>query len=280
MKTKLILEFGCNHQGNISIAKKMIDEAANLNVWAVKFQKRDLASIPKEIANKKRDMSLSFGETYLEHRKVLEFDLSQLEMLKAYAESKGLIFICSAFDHKSIIDLIELKCEYIKLPSQLYTDKELKDLLLACKKKHKTKILLSTGMHCYDEIVNNDWLENVDYLFHCISVYPHDIKKMNLIFLSCLTKLSNKYNFIPGYSSHDYKGMGIHYAVIAGAQVVERHYTLNKQMKGSDHSTVSSDYAEVQKIITDIGLSEEILGNEKRECSQAEIEIRKVYRGF
>lgn len=280
MKTKLILEFGCNHQGDISIAKKMIDEAADLNVWAVKFQKRDMDSIPKEVAQKPRDLRNSFGITYLEHRKVLEFDAEQLKYLKSYIESKNLVFICSAFDEKSIDDLINIDCKYIKLPSQLYSNNLLKNKLLEYKRKNKIKILLSTGMHSYDEIINNDWLINVDYLFHCISVYPNYLQEMNLIFLNCLSKLSDKYHFMPGYSSHDFEGQGIGYAIIAGAQIIERHYTLSKTMKGPDHGTVSSDYEEMQKIIKKIEESEEILGNEKRECSQKEMVTRKIYRGF
>jgi sialic acid synthase SpsE len=280
INTKIILEIGCNHQGDIDMAKVMIDEAAMLKVWAVKFQKRDIESIPDELKHKPRNFSNSFVETYYKHRKALEFDCDQLMALKLYAESKGLIFICSAFDEKSVNDLISIDCRYVKLPSQLYSNDELKKLLLSYKKQNRIKVLLSTGMHSHDEIINNDWLDNADYLFHCISIYPHYLKEMNLIFLNCLSKLSENHNFIPGFSSHDYRGEGIRYAVIAGAKIIERHYTLNKNLKGSDHSTVSSDFEEMERIIKEIKEAEDILGDEKRICSDNEKSVRLVYRGF
>ena len=92
MNTKFILEFGCNHNGKITNAKKMIDEAKKLNVWAVKFQKRDIELIPDEIKKIKRNDKNSFGKNYYEHRKALELDIEKLKDLKKYAEDKGLEF--------------------------------------------------------------------------------------------------------------------------------------------------------------------------------------------
>jgi sialic acid synthase SpsE len=280
MNTKVILEFGCNHQGEIERAKRMINDACALGIWAVKFQKRDIEAIPDDIKIKPRSFENSFGTNYYEHRKALEFNKNQLLELKRYANSKDIVFICSAFDEKSIYDLIDIGCEYIKLPSQLYSDFQLKTILSKNKKKYKYKIILSTGMHSWEEIVNNDWKECVDILMHCISVYPHQLKEMNLIIMQKLMNIAKGRKFEPGYSSHDFKGIGIPYAIYSGAKYIERHYTTDKNLKGSDHKTVSSDYAEMKNIIEEINLAESILGDEKRECSQKEKETRKIYRGF
>ena len=95
MKTKLILELGCNHQGKIELAKKMIDNAEKLGVWGIKLQKRDIGSIPEKIRLKTRDIKKSFGKTYAEHRRALEFNCHEILELKKYTESKGLKFIIS-----------------------------------------------------------------------------------------------------------------------------------------------------------------------------------------
>lgn len=280
MQTKIILEFGCNHQGNIDYAKQMIDQAKELEVWAVKLQKRDIDSIPDYVKNKQRSLNDSFGLTYYEHRKALEFDIEQMFELKSYAETKGLVFICSAFDEKSVDVLTQIGCEYIKLPSQLYSDENLKVKLLSAKEICKTKILLSTGMHSAEEILNNTWMQKADIIFHCISVYPHYVNEMNLIFLNALVQQSGRHGFTPGYSSHDVNGYGIPYAVMAGAKIIERHYTLDKKLKGSDHATVSSDYTEMKAIINSIKATELTMGDSKRECSNREKKTRLIYRGF
>lgn len=280
MNTKIILETGCNHQGDINIAYDLIDQALKLNVWGIKFQKRDIEQIPNNVKSKKRELYNSFGETYYLHRKALEFDKYQMSKLKQYSEHKGLVFICSAFDITSIYDLIEIGCKYIKLPSQLYSDVQLQKELIFCKKKFGCNIIVSTGMHNAEEILNNDWLEYANIIMHCISIYPCDIKEMNLYFIHALKNLLFKNNGFVGYSSHDREGKGIPYAVMAGATYIERHFTFDKKAKGSDHSTVSSDYKEMLEIIKNIKNVEEILGNPDRECNDAEKNIRRIYRGF
>lgn len=281
MKTKIILEFGCNHQGQISLAERMIDDANRLGVWGVKFQKRDLKSFPEELKNKPRDLKNSFGKTYYEHRRVLEFTAAQIGYLKNYAEQNNLCFICSAFDLASLKELATLNIDYIKLPSQLYSDNKLQSEIIKLKERLKFKIFVSTGMHNAKEIVENSWLNYADLIFHCISSYPCHLKEMNLLFIQCLKELSIRFNqFKIGYSSHDFNGYGIKYAVLSGAEYIERHYTLDKKMKGSDHSTVSSDFEEMQEIISNIEEAEKMLGDNKRECGPGELRVRKIYRGF
>lgn len=281
MKTKIILELGCNHQGDLSIATDMICKASELGVWGIKLQKRDVELIPENVKIIKRDLSNSFGKTYYEHRKALEFSKEEMSALKDLTETCGLEFVCSAFDINSLIDIVEIGCKHIKLPSQLYSDKYLQQELIAVKDKFGSKIFVSTGMHNAEEIIHNEWLEHADVIFHCISVYPCNISDINIVFIQALREISTGHGkFSTGYSSHDHQGGGIPYAIAAGAEYIERHFTLDKNMKGSDHSTVSSDVKEMSKIMQDVIKIETVLGDEKRECSEREKQIRKIYRGF
>ena len=131
-------------------------------------------------------------------------------------------------------------------------------------------------MHNEEEILNNSWIDQADVIFHCISIYPACLTHMNL---NTIIKLKELSTAMIGYSSHENEGNGIKYAVIAGARYIERHFTLDKEMKGSDHGTVSSDPAEIKKILADIEYVERILGD-KRNCNLKEKQVRKIYRGF
>lgn len=268
MKTKLILEIGCNHNGEIGLAESMIDAAAALGVWGVKFQKRDIASIPPEVALKPRSLENSFGLTYGEHRAALEFSIKQIEGLKDRAEAKGLFFICSAFDLKSAQDLLDIECQYIKLPSQLFTDMEMFKLLA----ESPARIMVSTGMHTADEIISGPWTRNTATIFHCISSYPAKLDE-------CQISIFKELPIFTGYSSHEIGGGAIPFAVAEGAEYIERHFTLDKNMKGSDHK-ISSDPEEVVKIMMMIGIAEKVMGSGERILSEDELKIRKIYRGF
>lgn len=275
MKTKLVLEAGCNHQGNMKTAHVMIEEAKRLGAFGIKFQKRDLNSIPEEIRDKKRNLSNSFGETYFKHRDALEFNIYEMEELKYYCEGLGINFICSAFDYNSILELIGIKCRFIKIPSQLYSDEVLYNKIMKLKKDNDFEIWVSTGMHNSEEIFSNKWIKDADVLFHCVSVYPACLTRMNLKTIQELSKIRNKV----GYSSHENEGLGIKLSIFAGAEYVERHFTIDKEWKGSDHSTVSSDIPETERIVSEIKYAEEIIGTSERLCSLKERIVRKIYRG-
>jgi N-acetylneuraminate synthase len=276
---KLIAEFGCNHQGDKDIAIDMIYKAKEIgNVWGIKFQKRDIEVISDKVKIIPRSLNNSFGKNYYEHRKALEFSPEDLTLLKEVVEREGMQFICSTFDENSIDDIVKLvKCKYIKLPSQLFTRKDLRSQLLKLKNKYNFKIMVSTGMHEWEEIEDNEWLNHADIIFHCISTYPTKITEMNL---DTIRQLKNITDAKIGYSSHENEGIGIKLAVLTGAEYIERHFTLNTEMKGSDHGTVSSDPEEMKKIISDIEYAERILGTQNRFCKLKERKVRNIYRGF
>lgn len=274
MRTKIIAEIGYNHNGSIDYAKKIIDEIAKLKLWAVKFQKWDVESFPDEIKNKKRNRpDIDYGETYYEHRKFLEFSVEQLEELKNYAENKGLEFWCSGKDINSVKDLMRLNMRYVKLPSQRYFDNEIFKLLYSERMKRRFYIAVSTGMHTGNKIMKSRWMDTdgADIIMHCISQYPANLYDVNLAWM-----YGKKYN---GYSSHEDGGKAIKYSICLGARYIERHFTLDKNDKGSDHK-ISSDIAEMKKIIKEIEEVERILGDGNRNITDKELELGKYYQSF
>jgi len=279
MKTKIILEVGCNHQGSFDIAKQMIIDAAELDVWGVKFQKRDINSIPDEIKKTKRNSHNSFGETYGEHRAALELSVKQIKALKDFAESMGLSFGVSVFDVASAKQMLGINIPWLKLPSQLYSNYEMNYFIYNEQQNKSFNFFVSTGMHTAEEVIDYNYFGFQNVLFYCRSIYPCALDDINFINFIKIKKAldAKKRQTIMGYSSHDDKGVAIPYAVLLGAEYIERHYTLDKKMKGSDHKTVSSNFAEIIKIKQKIKKVETILGNEDM-LSESEQRVKKIYR--
>lgn len=269
MQSKIILEACYNHCGDMNIAKEMINEAVKLKVWAFKVQKWAINDFPEQIKKQPRNDKHAFGKTYYEHRKVLELSIDQILELKEYTESKGLVFMCSGKDLASVKLLVQHGIDYIKLPSQRLLDKNIVSFLKPLEKE--LFILASTGMHYEDEIKKSYWYKNADVIMHCITDYPAKLNDCDIAFMNKLC-----YN---GYSSHEFEGRAIKYAVVSGAKYIERHYTLDKSMKGADH-IVSSDYKEMERIIEEIKEAEMIMGNGKRDMNKSELNNRKYYLGF
>lgn len=278
MKTKIILEMGCNHNGDIKTAYKMIDEAAALKVWGVKFQKRDVDSMPDYLRNRKRNEKNSFGKTYGEHREYLEFNINEIKSLKHYATRRGLKFIVSIFDEVSLNNMLSVGVTDIKLPSQLFNNSRIHDIF----SRLSDKIILygSTGMHTYREIEKSPYLDNFNVVMYCRSIYPCPLEKLDLYTFSWIQDRMNLLTKSVGYSSHDRNGIAIPYIVAMGAEYIERHYTLDKTMKGSDHNTVSSDYKEMEMIIQNIEFIELMLGKVNGELCPEEKAITEMYRSF
>jgi sialic acid synthase len=285
LKTKILLELGCNHQGNIYNAIQMIDEAAKLGAWGIKFQKRDCDLIPKEIGDTPRKPENSFGTTYYEHRKALEFSVDQIASLKEYAEKAGLKVVVTVFDLISMDQMIRAGFEYIKLPSQFYSNYamnlKLFDMKIPMSAVHPDfKIIVSTGMHTMREIELWPWFDKSYITMYCRSIYPCELNDIDFKMALSLKEKLKKSRF--GYSSHDKQGCAIPYMVLLGAEYVERHYTLNKEWKGSDHGTVSSDFQEMQGIIKQIEEMESLsaVDNSFDLASEAERKVRLTYRGI
>jgi len=279
MVTRIVLELGCNHQGQVDVAKAMIDDAVRLGVYGVKVQKRCPEVIPEELKYKPRDLENSFGETYYEHRKALELSVSSVVELREYAEARGLAFMVSVFDMPSAREMVEqAKVRFIKLPSQLLLDYDLNTYLMLVRRSYKLTLLHSTGMHTDQEVLACPFLNRFDVTYYCRSIYPCAFDQLDLGSARCqfdaLLDADSR-----GYSSHDVGGEAIPWFVLMGARWVECHYTLDKKMKGSDHKTVSRDYDDMARIIADVYAVEARYNDtalmSKSECANADFYRRR-----
>lgn len=270
----VIAEAGLNHNGSLEIAKKLIDVAAIAGANAVKFQKRTVEKLAVESAlNAKDDRFPEFGKTYREIREHLEFTLSQYHELKQYAESKGLDFMVTAFDTDAVNFLEELGLDSYKLASHSLTNFELLDYLARVKKT----TVLSTGMAELEEIDQAvEIFRRHDAplsLMHCVSAYPTPLEQCNL---SMMEVLKQRYDLAVGYSGHELGYLPTITAVAMGAQLIERHYTLDKMMTGFDHKmSLSSD--EFIAMVRDIRNIPGIRGSGEKEVSETEWITRKKY---
>ena len=229
----IVAEIGNNHQGEFNIAKRMVDEAAAAGVQAVKFQKRNNeALLTREGRAAPYTGPNSFGPTYGEHRDALELSIEQMAELKEYSESKGLVFFASAWDDPSLTQILGLDVELLKISSA-----ELVNVPLVRRYADAgIPIILSTGMSGLEDIdvaMAEIRARHDDVvLLHCNSTYPCPEDQIGLPVMKGLVE---RYGVPVGYSGHE-KGLGPSVASVSlGACVVERHFTLDKTLKGTDH---------------------------------------------
>ncbi|MEX0931909.1 MAG: N-acetylneuraminate synthase family protein [Candidatus Paceibacterota bacterium] len=254
----VIAEVGINHNGDMEIAKKLIDVARDSGADAVKFQKRTTKEIlTKEGLDKPYTSPNAFAPTYGAHRDALEFNEDQYRELKKYAEKNGVLFFASAWDKGSADFLESFDVDAYKVPS---ADTINIPLLEYIAKKNKP-VLISTGMNTFDEI--QDAVSTVlkhnnrVVVFHCLSLYPSPEHMIELAFMDTLKRT---FHPLPvGYSGHEIDLLPTLAAVSRGAVIVERHLTLDKQMKGSDHAG-SLEPHELKELVDSIRRIEKILG--------------------
>ena len=241
-KINLVAEIGCNHKGDLNIAKKMIESLANFcNVKFVKFQKRDNRTLlsSKEFNSPHPNPENSYGSTYGEHREFLEFSVKQHAKLINHCKKNKIEYTCSAWDLKSAKDLINLKLNHIKIPSACNLDFKMINYLCG---NFKGKIHISLGMTKLLEekkIVNcikKNKRSKDTILYACTSGYPVPLEDLNLLEIERLHKSYKKLGFEIGFSGH-YSGISIdNLAILLGATWIERHFTLNRTWKGTDHA--------------------------------------------
>ena len=252
----VIAEIGLNHNGDVDLAKQLIDVAADAGAQAVKFQKRTPAiSTPEHMKTVMR--STPWGEmTYLDYRYRVEFSREQYIEIGDYATERGLDWFASPWDEPSAAFLEDLNVVAHKVASASVTDTGLLRLLAATGKP----VILSTGMSTLEQI--DAAVEILDrerlVILHATSTYPLPPAEANLLMIPALRE---RYAGIPiGYSGHE-TGLQISLAAVAlGATVVERHITLDRGMWGSDHaaSLEPSDFA---ALVSDIRVLGEALGD-------------------
>ncbi|WP_252238137.1 N-acetylneuraminate synthase family protein [Clostridium sp. VAP51] len=274
MKTYIIAEIGINHNGDIRIAKKLIDIAVISGCDAVKFQKRTIDKVySKEMLDSPRISP--WGNTQRSQKEGLEFNEKEYDEINEYCKTKGIDWFASAWDIDSQKFLQKYGLKYNKVASAILTNYELLKEI-ASEGKYT---FISTGMSNYEEIdraIEVFKNENCEFeLMHCNSTYPMRNEDANL---SMIKKLKEKYNCKVGYSGHETGTLVSICAVTLGATSIERHITLDKTMYGSDQGA-SIEPCELCKLVKDIREVEKILGNGEKILSQAELEVKKKLRG-
>ena len=257
MKPKIICEIGCNHKGEIDIAKKMIKVAKEFcDVDIVKFQKR----CPKELLSKEEFNkphpvpNNSYGSTYGEHREFLEFNLDQHKDLKNYCSELDVEYSSSILDLTSAKEIISLKPKMIKVPSAVNNNIELLEWIF---NNYNGEIHISLGMTLKTEedsiikIANNSKKLNNLVLYHCVSGYPVDVEDLYLLEIASLNeKYGEKIKGI-GFSGHHTGIAADISALTIGAKYIERHFTLDRTWKGSDHAA-SLEPDGLRRVVRDI----------------------------
>lgn len=278
-KVLIIAEAGVNHNGNFELAKRMIDVAAEAKADVIKFQ----TAVPEFVvtktapkANYQRKIT-DAKESQLEMIKKLHLPLDDYRYLKKYADKLRVIFLSSPFDLRSINTLEELNLEYIKIPSGEITNLPYLRKIGGLKKR----IILSTGMADMGEI--EDTLnvltqagtrkEDITVL-HCNTEYPTPFEDVNLL---AMLAIKEAFKVSVGYSDHTL-GIEVPIAAVAlGATVIEKHFTLDKNMEGPDHKA-SLEPHELQEMVKAIRNVEKALGDGIKRPSPSEMENRVIVR--
>ena len=274
IKTKIIAEIGVNHNGKVSLAKKLIDKAKNCGVDYVKFQiyqTREMALKNLKKAPYQARNSLTGKEN--QYKMLQKYELNFNEHLKIYkyCKKKRVKYLASVFDHNSLKFLEKLKFDYYKIPSSELTNYPLLNLLT----KFNKKILLSTGMSTKKEIkdvvdflIKKGFKKKNITLLHCNSSYPTPLEEVNL---KKMNSLKNYFKINIGYSDHTSGSESAIIAALMGATIIEKHVTINKKLLGPDHSA-SLEFEELNVMINFIKNIDRVLGSGKILMSKTEKE--------
>ncbi len=274
----IIAEAGVNHNGSLDLAKELVDAAKMSGADIIKFQsfKADSLVVPKtQKANYQINKNLD--ETQLDMLRTLELNIKEQKELKNYCDLKDIEFLSSGFDLESLYFLEQLNLKRYKIPSGEITN--LPYIRMIGSKNKPT--ILSTGMSNMDEIklalenliVSGTNKENITIL-HCTTEYPAPFKDVNL---RAMNTIKNTFNTNVGYSDHTL-GIEISLAAVAlGAKVIEKHLTLDRNLKGPDHkaSLEPKEFENLVRSIRNISIS---LGNKEKKISNSEIKNLKIVR--
>ncbi len=264
----IIAEAGINHQGEVSIAKELIKRAKLCGADCVKFQKRTVNRIlTKEGLDKPYIGPNSFGNTYGEHKNFLELSFSDFRELKKYADDLGILFTASGWDEESVDFLDSLDVPFFKVASADLTNFP----LLEYTAKKGKPMIISTGManmnmvkQAFEHVTQ---FNKAIVLMQCTSSYPAPFEELDL---NVIKTFKEEFpTAVIGYSGHE-KGIAISTAAcVLGARVIERHFTLDRCMKGSDHAA-SLESEGLSKLIRDISVIQRSLGSFEKSIKSSE----------
>jgi len=273
----IIAEAGVNHNGELELAKKMIDEAKEAGADAIKFQTFKAERLVTQDTDKAlyQKESAQSNETQYEMLKRLELSENAHRVLFDYASKKDIIFLSTPFDEVSADFLENLGVAAFKVSS---TDLTNVPFLIYLAGK-RLPILLSTGMSGLQEIADSvnaikETGNNRIVLFQCTSNYPTKPEDANL---KVINTLADNFALNVGFSDHTIGPYAAVLAVALGASVIEKHFTLNKNLSGPDHK-MSAEPAEFNEMVRMIRLSEKLLGSEEKFISAKEKKVAAVAR--
>ena len=262
----IIAEIGINHNGSVSLAKKMIDIAVTTGCDAVKFQKRtvDVVYTKEELAKERKSV---FGNTNGDLKRGLEFGFDEYKEIDSYCKAKGILWFASCWDEESVDFMEQFDIPCYKIASASLTD----DNLLKHTLSKGKPILVSTGMSTMEEIRQAVKILGEDniVLYHCTSTYPSNADEMNL---RVIETLKQEFNCPIGYSGHE---RGVTPSVLAaalGANSVERHITTDRTNWGSDQAA-SLEMAGLYHMVRDIRQVPLLLGDGKKVVYPRELPI-------
>jgi len=268
----IIAEIGINHNGDLDVAKKLIDAAMLAGCDAVKFQKREPElCVPEEQRNIMRETPWGLI-TYMEYRHRVEFGYEEYECIDSYCKDKGIAWFASCWDEPSVDFIEQFSPVCYKIASASLTDDKLLERINATGRS----IILSTGMSTMDEIrhavsiLNNDRL----LLAHSTSSYPCKPGELNLL---AIRTLGQEFNVPVGYSGHEVGLQTTYAAVVLGACFVERHITLDRAMWGSDHAASVEPWG-FMRLVRDIRVIEGALGDGVKKLQESEKPLRDRLR--
>jgi N-acetylneuraminate synthase len=273
MSIMIVAELGINHNGDMSICKRLIDVAVECGCDAVKFQKRDINQVyTQEFLDSPRESP--WGTTQREQKEGLEFGLEEYRDIAKYCSNRGIEWFASAWDTNSQAFLRQFDGKYNKIASAMIVHNDLLQMV-AEEGKHT---FISTGMSTYEEIQ-----KAVDIfsaagcpfeLMHTVSTYPMKDEDANL---NIINTLRNRYGCNVGYSGHE-AGLAISYAATAmGITSLERHITLSRAMYGSDQSA-SLEPNGLRQLVGAVRKIEKAMGDGVKRVIDAEIPIAKKLR--
>ena len=261
----VIAEIGINHNGDLGVAKQLIQMSAEAGCDAVKFQKRTPElCVPQDQRNVMRETP--WGQmTYMDYRYKVEFDEKQYQELADFAAKFNVHLFASPWDVESVDFLVKMKHPVIKIPSASITDIELLEKIAST----GLPVIMSTGMSTMDQIDNAVSVLNKENLLiaHSTSAYPCDPAELNL---KMIPVLQDRYQVPIGYSGHETGLQTTVAAVTLGACFVERHVTLDRAMWGSDQSA-SVEPPGVQRLVRDIRTVESALGDGIKKVYESEL---------
>jgi len=278
-KVFIIAEAGVNHNGSLKVAKKMVDAAAGAGADAIKFQTFNAQAMVSKYAPKAEYQKISTGkrESQFEMIRKLELSAESHKALLVHCRKKKILFLSSPFDLKSIEILVRLGLKIFKIPSG-----EITNFPYLCKiGSLRKKVILSTGMannreikRALDLLVENGTRRECIAILQCNTEYPTQLKDANLL---AMQAMKNKFKVRVGYSDHTLGVEATIAAVALGASVIEKHFTLDKNMSGPDHKA-SLDCKELRDLVIAVRKTEEALGSKVKKPTSSELRNIMVVR--